>query len=50
MTPWATLKAAADNDERLSEIVVREDGTVRVAVLWWIPGKLERVPMGQGWE
>jgi hypothetical protein len=48
--PWAPLKAAAGNDERLSEIVIGEDGTVRGAFLWWIPGKLERVPMGQGWE
>lgn len=48
--PWAPLEEAAGRDERTREVVVREDGTVRGAFLWWIPGELERVPMGQGWE
>ncbi|MCA9602104.1 MAG: hypothetical protein R3A78_01000 [Polyangiales bacterium] len=48
--PWKPLLDAAGDDERVSEITVQPDGTVRGAFIWWIPEDLERLPMGQGWE
>lgn len=47
---WSELRAAAGNDERVSELGIAQDGTVRGAFIWWIPGPLERVHLGRNWE
>ena len=48
--PWEPLRVAAANDERIEKIVVRKDGTVRGAFIWWIPERLKRLRLGRGWE
>ena len=47
---WSELEAAAGHDERVSEVGVAEDGTVKGAFIWWIPDPLKRVRMGRRWE
>jgi len=48
--PWQPLRAAAAGDERIDEVIVQEDGTVRGAFIWWIPDRLARLQPGRGWE
>lgn len=48
--PWSELRAAAGNDDRVSEIRIAPDGTVKGAFVWWIPEPLKRVRMGRTWE
>ncbi|MEM9192664.1 MAG: hypothetical protein AAGF12_26055, partial [Myxococcota bacterium] len=48
--PWAPLRAIAGNDRRVPEIVVQEDGTVRGAFIWWVPGGLDAIDPPEGWE
>ena len=47
---WNELKAAAGRDERVSELGVGENGTLKGAFIWWIPEPLKRVRMGRTWE
>lgn len=47
---WSALKAAAANDERVSELGIAPDGTIKGAFVWWIPEPLKRVRMGRQWE
>jgi hypothetical protein len=47
---WSALKAAAARDERVSELGIAKDGTVKGAFVWWIPEPLERIRMGRKWE
>ena len=48
--PWAPLRRAAAGDRRTDEVTVAPDGTVRGALIWWIPERLERLHAGRGWE
>jgi hypothetical protein len=48
--PWAPLREAAGGDERVDEVIVQEDGTVRGAFIWWIPERLERLSAGRAWD
>lgn len=47
---WSELKEAAGRDERVSELGIAADGTVKGAFIWWIPDPLKRVRMGRKWE
>jgi hypothetical protein len=47
--PWAPLRAIAGRDDRVSEIAVQEDGTVRGAFIWWVPGGLEPIDPPTTW-
>lgn len=47
---WAPLRAVARRDERVSEVVVADDGTVRGAFVWWVTGGLDVLQLGRGWE
>ncbi len=47
---WAPLRDAAAGDERIDEIAVGDDGTVRGAFIFWIPEPLVRLAPGTGWE
>lgn len=48
--PWSVLKAAAGSDDRISELAIERDGTIRGAFIWWIPERLKRLRMGRQWE
>ena len=47
---WSQLKQAAGNDERVSELGIAPDGTVKGAFIWWVPEPLKRIRMGRKWE
>jgi len=47
---WSKLQAAAGDDDRVSELGIAPDGTVKGAFIWWIPEPLKRVRMGRKWE
>jgi hypothetical protein len=47
---WSELQAAAGSDDRVSELGIAPDGTVKGAFIWWIPEPLKRVRMGRKWE
>ena len=47
---WSELEEAAGGDERVSELGIAPDGTVKGAFIWWIPEPLKRVRMGRKWE
>ena len=47
---WSELESAAGRDERVSELGIDKDGTIRGAFIWWIPESLKRVRMGRKWE
>ncbi len=47
---WEPLRQAAMGDERVDEVIVQEDGTVRGAFIWWIPERLERLNAGRRWD
>lgn len=47
---WAPLRSVARRDERVDEVVVADDGTVRGAFVWWVSGGLDVLPLGRGWE
>jgi len=48
--PWATLRAAAPEDARFSEVIVGEDRTVRGCFSFWVPDRLVSMRVGRGWE
>jgi hypothetical protein len=48
--PWAPLWRASAGDERVDEVHVEEDGTVRGAFVWWIPEPLTPITPGAHWE
>jgi len=48
--PWSTLRPAAGEDPRVKEVHVGDDGTVRGALIAWLPGELERARTPPGWE
>jgi hypothetical protein len=47
---WSDLEAAAGRDERVGELRIDKNGTVKGAFIWWIPEPLKRVRMGRRWE
>lgn len=47
---WSELEKAAGSDERVAELRIRKDGTIRGAFIWWIPEPLKRLRMGRTWE
>ena len=47
---WADLKKAAGQDDRIAELSIRKNGTIRGAFIWWIPEPLKRLRMGRTWE
>lgn len=47
---WEPLRRVAGDDERVAEITVAEDGTVRGAFIWWIPEELPELTPGRRWE
>lgn len=47
---WKDLRRAAGGDPRIDELEIEDDGTIEGAFVWWIPGPLERVKLGRGWE
>ena len=48
--PWEVLEKAAGNDDRVGELGIGPDGTLRGAFIWWIPEPLKRLRMGRKWE
>ncbi|MDH5493947.1 MAG: hypothetical protein OEY14_18495, partial [Myxococcales bacterium] len=46
---WDRLRAVAGDDPRSAEVRVR-GGHARGAFIYWIPGGLEALPLGRGWE
>lgn len=48
--PWSILRPHARGHRRLHEVVVRDDGTVRGALIAWVPGGLRRIAPGGHWE
>lgn len=47
---WSELEAAAGQDERISELGIAKNGTLKGAFIWWIPEPLKRIRMGRTWE
>lgn len=47
---WSELKRAAGNDDRVSELGIAPDATLKGAFIWWIPEPLKRLRMGRTWE
>ena len=47
---WKELERAAGDDDRVGELSIRKDGTIRGAFIWWIPEPLKRLRMGRTWE
>jgi hypothetical protein len=47
---WSELQAAAHGDERISELGIAPDGSIKGAFIWWVPEPLKRVRMGRNWE
>jgi len=47
---WSRLRRAARGDPRIPEVTVADDGTVRGAFVWWIPGGLHALQLPDGWE
>ena len=47
---WSALKKAAGGDDRVSELAIAKDGTIKGAFIWWIPEPLKRLRMGREWE
>jgi hypothetical protein len=47
---WEVLKRAAGNDDRIGELGIGPDGTLKGAFIWWIPEPLKRLRMGRKWE
>jgi hypothetical protein len=48
--PWEALERAARGDQRVRELLIGEDGTLRGSLVAWIAGPLERLEPGGGWE
>jgi len=48
--PWGRLHANSVGDERVDEVTVEAEGTVRGAFIWWVPEGLERIRPGRRWE
>jgi hypothetical protein len=46
---WDRLRVHAARDPKRTEVVVR-DGTVRGAVVWWVPDDPTRIKLPSGWE
>ncbi len=47
---WSRLAPYAKGDPRLDEIIIQDDGTVRGALIWWLPKKPTRLVTGRNWE
>lgn len=48
--PWSPLLAAAKDDERVPEVIVAKDGTVRGALIAWLDAPLTPAVTPPGWE
>ncbi len=48
--PWSALKGAAGSDDRVDELRIAPDGTIKGAFIWWIPEPLKRLRLGRKWE
>lgn len=47
---WSQLEKAALRDDRVGELSIAADGTIRGAFIWWIEEPLKRLRMGRHWE
>lgn len=47
---WAKLSGMAEKHPRKNEVVVNEDGTVKGALIWWLPKRLVPLETPAGWE
>lgn len=47
---WKELERAAGDDDRITELRIRDDGKIHGAFIWWIPEPLKRLRMGRTWE
>lgn len=47
---WSQLEEAAREDHRTHELTVDEDGTLRGALIWWVPEPLVPLPLEENWE
>ncbi|MBK8171469.1 MAG: hypothetical protein IPK60_14140 [Sandaracinaceae bacterium] len=47
---WDVLRRSAPSDERFSEVIVEEDGTMCGSFSYWIPDRLSPVHLPSGWE
>lgn len=47
---WSELRPAARGDARVGELAVGDDGTLRGALLWWVPERLVPLPLDENWE
>jgi hypothetical protein len=47
---WDALRKAARSDDRVTELGIAPDGTIKGAFVWWIPEPLKRLRMGRQWE
>ena len=47
---WSELREAAGGDGRIDELRVGEDGTLRGALVWWVPARPTPLPLEPGWE
>lgn len=47
---WSILAKAAGTDDRVDELGIAPDGTIKGAFIWWIPEPLKRLRMGRKWE
>ncbi len=47
---WDALRKAARSDDRVTELGIAPDGTIKGAFVWWIPDPLKRLRMGRQWE
>lgn len=47
---WSELEKAAGGDDRVAELRIGKDGSIRGAFIWWIPEPLKRLRMGRTWE
>lgn len=47
---WSALEQAADGDRRVGELAIEADGTLRGALVYWVPEPLVPPPLPDGWE
>ncbi|MBN1653020.1 MAG: hypothetical protein JXA30_04515 [Deltaproteobacteria bacterium] len=48
--PWGKMSREAEKHPRKNEVVVAEDGTVKGALIWWLPKRLVPLETPAGWE
>jgi hypothetical protein len=48
--PWELFSRVAEKYPRKDEVVIADDGTVRGALIWWLPKRLVPLETPPGWE